>query len=312
MNTNMYENEHNPPPKRPISGSAVARIVIWSVMLCILVGLLVLGVVFGRNIFSYGISLGGYSYEDADSYHVGNGESADSITALNIDWVAGSVKIVPADGDTVTVTEDYTGDTEECRMRWKVENGCLTVKFRSPYWFFGVAGKDTRKNLTVSIPASMLENLDKVDVSVVSADLTVQANAREMDIDAVSGTVNLTGTFETLDVDTVSGDITVNGIVRDADFDGTSARVRIHLSEQARTLDVDTVSGDVTVVLPADVSGFAAEMDSVSGGMELRGFEAGEVVQKIGSSAYVMGDGGMKINMDGVSAKLLIEKETNG
>lgn len=158
----------------------------------------------------------------------------------------------------------------------------------------------------------MLENLDEVDVSVVSADLTVQdATVRETEIDAVSGTVNLTGTFSTLDVDTVSGNITVNGVVRDADFDGTSAYIRMNLTEQARTLDVDTVSGDVTVMLRTEVSGFTVDMSSVSGKITMRGFGADENVQKGQDAHYVMGDGSMKICVDGVSANLLIEKETN-
>ncbi len=65
--------------KKKVNGGAVARIVIWSVVLVLLVGVFVGVMVFGDDGF---IHLGGYVYEEADSYNVGSGEITDTVTAL--------------------------------------------------------------------------------------------------------------------------------------------------------------------------------------------------------------------------------------
>lgn len=289
--------------KKKINGGAVTRIVIWSVVLAILVGLLACGFVFGGDGMIFGISLGGYTYDDPSSYEVGNIviEGDGSVTSLDIDWVSGRVEIVPSADGSVKITEDYGGDDTDARLRWKLENGRLTVKFRAPAGFASWNDKVSAKKLTVEIPVEMLNELQ---VTTVSADLAVLVSAKNVEIDSVSGNVEMKGDYSFLEVDTVSGNIGLEGSVREADFDGTSATVTLYLSEQALTLDVDTVSGDVTLVLPANATGFEADIDSVSGSVRVNGFDG--VSQSKTHCRW--GDGSMKISMDGVSAMLVIKK----
>lgn len=290
--------------KKSVNKSAVVRIVIWSVVLALMVGLLTCAFVFGGDGFIFGINFNAYTYENADSYSVGNGESADTITSLDIDWVDGSVKIIPTDGDKITVTEDYDGDEDARRLRWKVEDGELTVKYQASGW--GSLMKVSRgKNLTVEVPKAMLEAMNETDIVVVSADLTVNGMvSKEIDIDVVSGAVTLSECrTDSLDIETVSGNIKYSGVIGEGDFDGVSATVELHLDD-VDALNIDTVSGDVSLFLPEATEGFEVMMDAVSGSINVHGFDG--LTQSKGYCRF--GDGSVKINVDAVSGSLKIEE----
>lgn len=287
--------------KKKVNGGAVARIVIWSVVLVLLVGVFAGAMVLGGDGI---IHLGGYVYEDADSYNVGNGEITDTVTALDVDWIDGSVSIVPTDGDKIIVREDYQDDQDELRLRWKVENGKLTVKYRKSgrtTW-----GKENHgKALTVEVPEALLKGMNEVEISIVSADLLMtDMTARETDIDMVSGDVVISGDFGELDIDTVSGDVKLEGSAKSMDVDGTSATIELLLNQAPATIDVDTVSGNVSLLLPAETTGFEANVDAVSGTVSVHGFD--DVTKTKDYCRF--GDGSVKINVDAVSGNLKIDK----
>lgn len=296
--SNIYSNNQCEEKKRSVSASAVVRIVIWSVVLCMLTGVLLLALL-GESDWNFGvIKLGGFAYDD-EGFSVGNGKTTETVRNIDIDWVSGKVTLVATDGDRVVISEDYNGDEDEHRLRWKIEGGELSVKYRGPSWF-GADGLS--KDLTVEIPQTMLDGLDEIHVDAVSAEQVISLPAKELEIDSVSGTVTVNGDYDLVEIDTVSGNVRFNGTVRDFDISGVSARLELYLAEQANSLDVDTVSGDVEVVLPENATGFRINTDTLSGDVDVRGFDGG--------SNRRWGDGSMEINMDGVSAKLIVEKET--
>ena len=297
---NIYSDaNNNVERKRPVSASAVVRIVIWSVVFCLLTGLFALAMF--REIFGHGgisLGFGGYYYDD-DGFSIGNGTTERTITELNIDWVAGDVTVALSDGDRVEIFEDYDG-TEANRLRWKVRGSELIVKFREPTWF-GEGHADDEKKLTVLIPASMADDLDEIQIETVFSSQNIGVSARELDVSSVSGQVTVVGNYRTVDVETVSGHVKFAGDFRNANFESVSARVDVALQKQADSLDMDTVSGDLTVILPDSTTGFRVDTDSVSGYTDIRGFDCG--------SSNRWGDGSMEIHMESVSGKLLIEKE---
>lgn len=299
--SNIYSNSYNNvEKKRPVSASAVVRIVIWSVVFCMLTGVLVVSL-WGHSGFSLGIDgVIGYHYDDR-GYQVGNGTTSQTITDLTIDWVSGSVTVTQAEGDEIVISEDFRGE-EESRLRWKVEDGELTVKFCGPSWF----GMDVEgdKNLTVAIPAAMLGNLDEIHVTTVSSTQDIRVSARELEIDTVSGGVTVMGTYRSVEMDTVSGNVNFDGAFKEGDFDGVSAKAKIRMREQADSLDMDTVSGDLTLILPDNTTGFRVNADSISGYVDVRDF-----TYECGLDDK-WGDGSMEINVDSVSGKLIVEKET--
>ena len=126
MNTNVNE-------KRPVNKRAVVKIVIWSVVFCLL-GLLLLSSVTGvsTDVTVFGLpgihlSLGGFTYEDANEYSVGNASVKGSVTDLEIVWLAGDITVIPSDTDEIKITEDYSGDDDGLRLRWLLKDSKLTV-----------------------------------------------------------------------------------------------------------------------------------------------------------------------------------------
>ena len=110
---NIYSGaNNNVERKRPVSASAVVRIVIWSVVFCLLTGLFALAMF--REIFGHGgisLGFGGYYYDD-DGFSIGNGTTERTITELNIDWVAGDVTVAGG----LTASRSCTSATLPCRL----------------------------------------------------------------------------------------------------------------------------------------------------------------------------------------------------
>ena len=299
--SNLYSNDvYNNERKRPVSTSAVVRIVIWSVVFCLLTGVFALVMVrHGLGAGFGNVSIGGYWY-DEDDYSVGNGSTRAMINEISIEWVAGSVTVIEGEGDEIQISESYDGSDDDQMLRWKVEDGELDIQYAKPILFGN--GPSLRKDLTVTIPSSMTSGLDEIHVSAVSATQSIAVSARELDIDSVSGTVEVKGSFRSVNLDTVSGDLNFEGTVRDLDLDSVSARAVVRLTEQADSLEVDTVSGNVTLILPESTTGFRVDTDALNNRVDIRDFDVG--------SDKKWGDGRMKIQVDAVSAKLIVEKET--
>ena len=296
--------------RRPVNKAAVVKIVIWSVVFCLLGGILLAGIAGGvENLNIFGlpgihISFGGFTYEDADKYSVGEATIKDTVTDLEINWVAGSIKVIPSDTDEIRVTETYSGDDDDLRLRWRVKNGKLTVQFRKAT-VFGTSNS-VSKDLTVAIPAAMLESMGDVEITTVSGGVQFTGNADEFTLDAVEGDLTITGDIGELEVDAVDGKLIFAGGVRTADVDCANTDITMYL-DMATELSFDQVDGNVHLYLSDEIKGFSAELDSVSGEISVEGFDIGSVS---GKSAR-WGDGGLRIEMDGVRAELEIKKLTN-
>lgn len=288
--------------KKKINGGSVARIVIWSVVLVILVGVLVFGLLFNGEWSLQGINIGSYHYDDAD-YSVGSGSTREIVTDMEVFWPAGEISIVPSDTDEVVITEEFDGD-DDLRLRWCVENGVLQIKYRSPVKFGNTSAPS--KKLTIAIPEEMLSSMRNVDLELVSADLSIEGmSAHDVDIMIVSGRVDVQcGVIDSLDVKTGSGDVKVTGSVREADFESGSAELVLHLDDRATAVNLDTFSGDLSVFLPETVSGFEVEMDSVGGSVSVDGFD--NVTKTRDECRY--GDGRVRIEVDAVSGSIKIAK----
>ena len=296
--------------KRPVNKSAVVKIVIWSVVFCLLSGILLAGIAGGvENLNIFGlpgihISFGGFTYEDADKYSVGEATIKDTVTDLEINWVAGSIKVIPSDTDEIRVTETYSGDDDDLRLRWRVKNGKLTVQFRKAT-VFGTSNS-VSKDLTVAIPAAMLESMGDVEITTVSGGVQFTGNADEFTLDAVEGDLTVTGDIGELEVDAVDGKLTFTGSVRTADMDCVDTDVSMYL-DGAAELSFDQVDGDVHLYLSEDIKGFSAELDAISGEISVEGFD----VSSVSNKSTRWGDGSLRIEMDGVGAELEIKKLTN-
>lgn len=232
--------------------SAKVRIVAYSIVVILLLGVLIVGIMGSSCVgLSCGSVVGGYIYSDEDKYSVGQGSLDDNIEAVDIDWIAGNVKLVATDENNVKLVETESDD-EDNELRYRVVDGRLIIKYRksgNASWNFW--GRSHEKELTVYIPREMAENMKEVAVSCVSSDLSIQELAVDkLDVEMVSGDINTKGIFDDVKIEMVSGDI------------------EIISDKMLSKADVESVSGDVKLVIP-EGDGFTAEHDSVSGDMDI-------------------------------------------
>ncbi len=292
--------------KRPVNSGAVARIVIWSVVLVILCGVFILSMLsqslggFGLNIGSF--SMGSYTYSDPDSYTVGGGSTKETVTAMEIDWVAGEVAILPTDGDEVRIEEDHDG-SDDLALRWRVRHGKLSIKYRKSYWGIIRQNQTPEKSLTIYIPRTMLDGMREIELDVVDTHVTFEGKTGHLAFDGVDSDLSATGHIGDLEVDLVDGEVHFTGTLGEADFDGVDLATTLYL-DAARELDIDGVDHAFELYLADAVTGFAIEQEGVGGDLTILNFEN---VTGTGRNRR-WGDGNLAIDASGVDTCLTVKK----
>ena len=228
---------------------------------------------------------------------------AEDITALDIDWVAGDVKIMVTDGEEIVVTEHVDrGIPAEYALLLEADN-TLRIRYSNDVWGIDMPEKD----LTVLLPRTVAENLTAVDLSGVSADFAVdKLTVREsFSFDTTSGrlkTEALTATGAKADVNSVSGDIELDGSFREVKAGSTSGEIDLMLRNAPAAVEVSTVSGEVDVELPAG-TGFTLDYSTVSGELE-----CDFPLTKSVDGKFVCGDGACRIEVGTTSGSLSVER----
>ena len=289
-----------------------------SVKITLLVAAVLVGL--GLCIAVAGVLMGGRisdlrnTYYDGREWHHGaaldgsytGGEirvPAEDITALDIDWVAGDVKIMVTDGEEIVVTEHADrGIPGEYALCVEADD-TLRIRYSNDVWGIDMPEKD----LTVLLPRTVAENLTAVDLSGVSADFAVdRLTVRDaFSFDTASGklkTEALTATGAKADVNSVSGDIELDGSFREVKAGSTSGEIDLKLRNGPAAVEVSTVSGEVDVELPAG-TGFTLDYSTVSGELE---YDFPLTKSKDGK--YVCGDGACRIEVGTTSGSLSVER----
>lgn len=288
-----------------MKASAVIRIVIWSLVALILTGVLVAGIAL-RSFWSesgdFSIGISGTTYSDSDTYKIGGGSITEPINAIEVDWVSGKIEISVYDGETTEISENEISD-KDYKLRYKVENGKLTVHSEKSGFSFGIISRP-KKELTIKIPRTYGENLKALKINSTSAEININGLAvtGSAEIDTVSGKVTAENlTAASLECDTVSGDIKVSGAIESFDLDSTSGKAEITTTVPLKKLETDTVSGDVTVTLPEN-SGFTLEFDTVSGDFNC------ELPTANRNGKHICNDGSAEFEADSTSGDFTIKK----
>lgn len=308
--------------------SAVARIVIWSVVAVLLIGILVGSLVFATNpnITTITGEYENYRYDHENEYSVGNIDSISAqIQNIEIDWVSGKVNLIPYDGDTVKVEEFSVNDIEEkYELRWRVKENTLYIKPCESTGTWNLANKIPTKTLCVYLPEALAANMNKIEIDTASAWISVTGvTATEIDtatasgdtwfekctvtnlnIENVSGYTNCTEVnAEKIDAETVSGNIDVLGNVKTFDAESVSGTVYYGSSSVAPdSADISTVSGEIKLRLP-DNDGFNIRFDSVSGKI------TSDFPLTINGGDKTYGNGNRSYDLETVSGNVNIELE---
>ncbi len=314
--------------------SAIVRLIIWSVVLVVLIGLFAVSFtgVSGIHFIKGGIAWSDLFYNDAD-YNVGHyAEYSENVENITIEWIDDSIKVQLYDGDKVIVEDTYNGDNKFYLMRSKVENGNLTIKYCAPgINFMRISGN---KDLTVKIPKSIV-GLDDINIDAVSSNISIKdvvfdrykINCVSSDVDVdipkpadgqgyssseincenVSGRINIKGSFKNVDISSVSGKIELYGAYNSVAVESVSGELFLTAEDTFPSdIDVSTVSGDVVVetLEGVDLSeGFEVDMDSVSGKVYT---VTGDGTNKHGSG-FTYGAGKSRINIETVSGDFKIK-----
>ena len=151
---------------------------------------------------------------------------ASNIKKIKIDWVAGNVTLRVGSSDEIVFSEStYRGLTESQKMRYTISNsGVLEIRFREDidniFGWLSLDANMPEKKLTMEVPASLLAQLD------------------ELNIDSVSANIDLSGVYGMkTKLSTVSGDV----------------ELKVALAPDGE-ISMESVSGDLVLMMPRDLS----------------------------------------------------------
>ena len=226
--------------------------------------------------------------------------SAASVNNIRIEWVSGSVTVIPGDVDNIRFSE--TGSFPDAqKMVWKQSGDTLVIQFSKPAVNgFGIH-LTLSKDLTVTVPKDWI--CSELEIDSVSAEIKVtDLPVKEFDLVNVSGNCEIMGcSANSFSAETVSGTVRFEGTLQELDFETVSASCTAVLAENPKKIDMNAVSGDLILVLPEN-SGFTLDLDSVSGDF------ISDFATTSSKDRHTCGDGACKITAESVSGDIKIQK----
>lgn len=295
--------------------NAIIRIIIFSIVICILLALLILGMQRGKgrtwtprrladgatdaSLPSGTAPSLSSTIPSTGSAQFSGSEKAASLDKLSIEWVSGTITIRPGDTDTITYQESGVTDSKY-QMVAQAKGSTLKLQYCKDGVRLGWLAS-LKKDLTITLPQDWIcreLEIDAASATVDIQDLTIQ----ELDLDTASGACRIVNcNIGEMEVDTASGDVDFSGTLQSFECDSASARITLVLDNVPKQIEVDTASGDVDLTLPAD-AGFTAQVD----GMSTR--FSSEFSTTTQNSRYICGDGKCIIKVDAMSADVTIRK----
>lgn len=226
--------------------------------------------------------------------------SAD-IQEIEIDWVSGNIRLVPANVSHIEVSESGK-DTSKYPMICQQDGRTLKIEYCKNTTFGDLKNLKFSKDLNILVPMDWSGRALKVDAA--SAKLSVQdLTIGEVEIDTASGGCQFSNcTVDTLDIDTASGDVDFEGSLNKLDCDSASAGVQAVLSNVPYEIDMDTASGCLELFLPED-AGFSVKMDTMSGKFD------STLTYTTKNGRYVRGNGACSIDMSSMSGSVTIRSK---
>lgn len=303
--------------------SARNRIIIWSVVSLILIGLLAAGIIGIRNYGAFDLKLFSFEVTNAefDKMSVG-GSSVDSseIKSIDINWASGEIELKNGDTDKIKFSDGFSSDTNDAdAMRWQIDNGKLEIyESKNSYGIFNF--NSPQKKLTITLPKE--KYFEEFEINTASANIKVEeVNAGEGRFETASGSITV-NSFEggEADVSTVSGETEINivsaekvkiesvsgkcqigGTINEIDASGISGDFNFEVQNNIKKIHAETVSGDICAKVYDNI-GFRAKHDSVSGSFscEFEGVDSTE--------GFVCGSGESDFDFWTISGDVKIQK----
>lgn len=219
------------------------------------------------------------------------------VREIEVDWLGGSVMVVLTDDDSLSFAEmAYQDVPEEQRLSYALDGDTLKIDFcRSGH----LLSSSPEKQLVLSIPRSL--TLEKFEADTTAAAVNVTGlHTQTVDISTVSGNVDLAAEAYEIDISTTGGCAAVDADFYQLDFSAVSGSLTLTM-QRAAEVDAETVSGGVTIHLPPSSYGFALDFETVSGTPEIA-FDANG-----GDGHWTYGDKASTLNIDTVSGNLSLD-----
>jgi len=253
--------------------NAIIRIVIYSLVILILVAILCAGLGIGTLSFQVG-SLSG-------DYKTGAGSApANTVTDLEIEWAAGSVRIETADVDWISFQE--SGSTgEKDAMAYAIKGSTLHISYgKSPIKIGLVSTPE--KDLTITVPRDWVCKALELDGAALDVEI-YNLNVGTFDIDGASNKIDFYGAFTSLSCD------------------GAACELNMICTDRPREIDLDGAACQLDVVLPKDC-GFSVQIDGLSCDFQ------SDFDYVRSEDRYVSGDCYCSIDADGISCDVKVRK----
>ncbi|MBQ9762093.1 MAG: hypothetical protein IJV82_03350 [Oscillospiraceae bacterium] len=251
-----------------MKANAITRIVIYSILILLLVGILCAGLGQGLPFIQLG-QKGTPVYGEVKI-------APNEVSSLSIDWIAGSILITAADTDSIIISEE--GEKDNNRMSYRIEGDTLHLSY-SDGFHFGFFSTPTKK-LNVIVPrdwnCAMLE-IDGASLRISTTDLTIG----------------------TLELDGASNQLSISGSIEKLDCDGASNSITMNCANRPSNIDLDGASCKLNLTLPKDC-GFRAELDGINCDLN------SHLPYSHRDDYYAYGDEYCHITTDGISCDITI------
>lgn len=275
--------------------NAIFRIILFSFLAVVLVGVLISGIALKKYQMPGIVVRKSFDAPEVS----GNKFNAGEIDRLKIEWAAGSIVLVPVEGNKISITEELLGGDES--MVLKKDGSTLYVQYSEGAVGISFGSGSLKKNLYITVP----QDWECKELEIDAASATVQVEnltIEEVESSTASGTHIFTNCqVEKLKMETVSGNLDFTGSLDKLDFNGVSAQANLVLSNQPKSIQLESVSGDLNLTLP-ESCGFTVDKDTVSGRF------SSELPTTEQNGKIVYADGHCEIEVEGVSASVHIRK----
>lgn len=252
-----------------MKANAITRIVIYSILILLLIGILCACLGLGQLTFQLG-KKGTYVYDEVSL-------AASDISGLSIDWVSGSIRITTGDTDTITFCEE--GESDDQRMSYWLEGGTLHLSYSTGLRIGFVSSPS--KDLSIIVPKDWVCS-------------TLEIDGASLDIDSSDMTIG------TIELDGASNKMTATGMIDQLESDGASNSVTLNCTGPISQINMDGASCKLDLTLPKD-HGFRAELEGLSCDLDT------ELPYTNRDDCYCYGDEYCRIDVDGVSCKVNIK-----
>ena len=255
--------------------NAIARIVIYSVLVVVLTGILLVGILANGFSIDFGSS-GGTTVESEVSV------DAKDIKNLDIVWACGAVTINVADTDQITFKETAP---ENCKykMTYDVSGSTLELEYGSSKISIGFGDNSMpRKDLEITVPQDWV--------------------CEQLEIDGASLNISINHlTVEKIDLDGAANHLEFLGSVENVNVDGASNGILLQCENHPTLIDMDGASCELELILPKGC-GFAVSMEGLSCDFN------SDLDYTTKNGQHIYGNGHTNINVDGLSCDVTISE----